>query len=54
MAGTGSNTLILPERGGAWSRVFLHATAGPATTWDEARDELGLEECIRTLLVIEA
>ncbi len=27
VAGTGSNTLIFPERGGAWSRVFLHATA---------------------------
>ncbi len=24
----GLNSLILPERGGAWSRVFLRATAG--------------------------
>ncbi|KUO40609.1 MAG: hypothetical protein AVW05_03455 [Hadesarchaea archaeon DG-33] len=32
VAGAGSNALILPERGGAWSRVFLRATAGPATT----------------------
>ena len=29
VAGAGSNTLILPERGGAWSRVFARDRRGP-------------------------
>ncbi|MDH5443151.1 MAG: hypothetical protein OEX16_02455 [Hadesarchaea archaeon] len=36
VAGAGSNALILPERGGAWSRVFLRATAGARHNLEES------------------
>ena len=38
VAGAGSNTLILPERGGAWSRVFCTRPPRPATAWKKTEE----------------